>query len=62
MAKRVVISHFFNEAYLLPWWLKHHREMFDHGVESAAAVIRNRHPTADDGRVHGDATRRQHLR
>ena len=32
MAKRVVISHFFNEAYLLPWWLKHHREMFDHGV------------------------------
>ena len=32
MGKRVVISHFFNEAYLLPWWLKHHREIFDHGV------------------------------
>jgi hypothetical protein len=32
MARRVVISHFFNEAYLLPWWLKHHREIFDHGV------------------------------
>lgn len=29
---RVVISHFFNEEYLLPWWLRHHREMFDHGV------------------------------
>ena len=30
--RRIVISHFYNEAYLLPWWLKHHREMFDHGV------------------------------
>jgi hypothetical protein len=29
---RLVIAQFFNEAYLLPWWLKHHREMFDHGV------------------------------
>jgi Glycosyl transferase family 2 len=29
---RVVIGQFFNEAYLLPWWLKHHREIFDHGV------------------------------
>ncbi len=27
-----VISHFFNEEYLLPWWLMHHREMADHGV------------------------------
>ena len=29
---RLLISHFFNEEYLLPWWLKHHREVFDHGV------------------------------
>jgi Glycosyl transferase family 2 len=29
---RVVVSQFFNEAYLLPWWLRHHREIFDHGV------------------------------
>lgn len=29
---RTVICHFFNEAYLLPWWLKHHRALFDHGV------------------------------
>ena len=29
---RLVISHFFNEEYLLPWWLKHHREIFDHGI------------------------------
>ena len=32
MAQRVVVSHFFNEAYMLPWWLRHHREIFDHGV------------------------------
>lgn len=29
---RLLISHFFNEEYLLPWWLAHHREIFDHGV------------------------------
>jgi hypothetical protein len=29
---RLVVSHFFNESYLMPWWLKHHRETFDHGV------------------------------
>ena len=29
---RVVIAPFRNEEYLLPFWLKHHREMFDHGV------------------------------
>ena len=29
---KLVISHFFNEEYLLPYWLKHHREIFDHGI------------------------------
>ena len=29
---RTVICHFFNEAYLLPWWLPHHIPMFDHGI------------------------------
>jgi hypothetical protein len=29
---RTVITHFFNEEYLLPWWLKHHVRLFDHGV------------------------------
>lgn len=29
---RVVISHFFNEEYLLPWWLQHHVPMFDYGI------------------------------
>lgn len=29
---RSVITHFYNEEYLLPWWLKHHVNIFDHGV------------------------------
>jgi hypothetical protein len=29
---KTLISHFYNESYLLPWWLKHHREIFDYGV------------------------------
>lgn len=29
---RTVICHFYNEAYLLPWWLKHHLSLFDHGI------------------------------
>ncbi|MGH0612644.1 glycosyltransferase family 2 protein [Bacillus cereus] len=27
-----VISHFYNEEYLLPWWLMHHTKLFDHGI------------------------------
>jgi hypothetical protein len=30
--KCTVISHFFNEEYLLPWWLNHHTKLFDHGI------------------------------
>jgi len=29
---RTVICHFFNEEYMLPWWLAHHRRVFDHGI------------------------------
>jgi hypothetical protein len=32
MRRLTVVSHFFNEEYLLPWWLRHHREIFDHGI------------------------------
>jgi hypothetical protein len=42
-----VISHFYNEEYLLPWWLDHHRQLFDHGVlidygstDSSVAICR----------------------
>lgn len=27
-----VISHFYNEEYLLPYWLLHHKQLFDHGI------------------------------
>jgi hypothetical protein len=30
--KTTIISHFFNEEYLLPWWLEHHTRIFDHGI------------------------------
>jgi hypothetical protein len=29
---RTVILHFLNEEFLLPWWLSHHVELFDHGI------------------------------
>lgn len=28
----IVLSHIFNEEYLLPFWLEHHRDLFDHGI------------------------------
>jgi len=30
--KKTVVCHFYNEEWLLPFWLKHHREIFDHGI------------------------------
>lgn len=49
---RVVFSQFFNEAYLLPWWLDHHRRIFDHGVlidsnssDESADICRRMVPT-----------------
>jgi hypothetical protein len=29
---RTILTHFYNEEYLLPWWLEHHVRLFDHGV------------------------------
>ena len=29
---KTIISHFYNEEYLLPWWLNHHKKYFDHGI------------------------------
>ena len=29
---KTIISHFYNERYLLPWWLEHHKKYFDHGI------------------------------
>ena len=30
--KKTIISHFYNEEYMLPWFLNHHKQIFDHGV------------------------------
>jgi hypothetical protein len=30
--KRTVICHFYNEEWLLPFWLQHHSKLFDHGI------------------------------
>lgn len=29
---RTIITHFYNEEYLLPWWLEHHKKIFDYGI------------------------------
>lgn len=28
----IVIAHFYNEKYLLPFWLEHHKNIFSHGI------------------------------
>ena len=30
--KKTIISHIWNEEYLLPFWLNHHKKHFDHGI------------------------------
>ena len=32
MKKLTIISHIYNEEYLLHWWLKHHKDIADHGI------------------------------
>ena len=32
MAKKTILCHFYNEEWILPFWLKHHRDIFDHGI------------------------------
>ena len=31
-SKTTVLTNIFNEEYLLPFWLNHHKDMFDHGI------------------------------
>jgi len=47
-----IISHFYNEEYLLPWWLNHHKKYFNHGIlidyhstDSSVEIIKNICPT-----------------
>ena len=30
--RKTLLTTFFNEEYLLPWWLNHHKDHFDHGI------------------------------
>ena len=52
--RKTVVSHFFNEEHLLPWWLTHHKQIFDHGIlidyhstDRSVEVIREICPTWD---------------
>lgn len=30
--RKTILTHFYNEEYLLPWWLEHHKQHFEWGV------------------------------
>jgi hypothetical protein len=30
--KKTVIAHFYNEEFMMEWWLNHHTSLFDHGI------------------------------
>jgi len=52
--KKTVLCHFYNEEYMLPWFLDHHKEIFDHGVmidyhstDRSREIIREICPTWD---------------
>lgn len=32
MMKRTLLCHFYNEEWMLPWFLHHHKQIFDHGI------------------------------
>lgn len=49
--KLVVISHFYNEEFLLPYWLRYHTKLFDYGVlidydstDDSISIIKNLAP------------------
>jgi len=46
-----IITHFYNEEYLLPWWCKHHKNLFDdailidyHSTDKSREIIKNTCP------------------
>jgi hypothetical protein len=51
---KTIMSHFYNEEYLLPFWLNHHKKMFDHGIlidyhstDKSVEIIKKICPTWD---------------
>lgn len=52
--KKTLLCHFYNEEYMLPWFLTHHKQIFDHGImidyhstDRSAEIIREICPTWD---------------
>jgi hypothetical protein len=52
--KKTLLCHFYNEEYMLPWFLNHHKQIFDHGVmidyhstDRSVEIIREICPTWD---------------
>lgn len=50
--KTTLITHIFNEEYLLPFWLEHHKNMFDdlvvidyHSTDKSLEICKNMWPT-----------------
>lgn len=52
--KKTLLCHFYNEEYMLPWFLNHHKQIFDHGVmidyhstDRSVEIIKELCPTWD---------------
>jgi hypothetical protein len=52
--KKTILCHFYNEEYMLPWFLNHHKQIFDHGImidyhstDSSRKIIQEICPTWD---------------
>jgi len=52
--KKTLLCHFYNEEYMLPWFLNHHKQIFDHGImidyhstDRSREIIRELCPTWD---------------
>lgn len=50
--RKTITAVFYNEEYLLPWWLMHHKQYFDHGVlinyastDNSVSIIKDICPT-----------------
>ena len=49
--QKTIICHFYNEEYMLPFWIKHHYNIFDHGIlinhgstDSSVSIIKSMAP------------------
>lgn len=66
--KKIIFSHFYNEEFLLPFWLEHHKKIFDHGVlfdydstDSSCEIIKKICPTWEIIRSRNKQFSAQHI-